>query len=156
MFSATEAFTAAFARRFSIFKGYSATQSFTAGISKFLTFQRAYSATQTFTPSMRIEMPEVALDRIAAGGTPDWPLNAPLKAITGVTRDTAGAIVGSCTVKLFRQSDDVQVGVVTSHATTGAYSFTRGGDDPNSYYVLAYKTGAPEIHGVTDRGLTPS
>jgi len=90
------------------------------------------------------------------GGTPDWPLNAPTKTLAGVTRDSAGAVLGSCTVKLFRQSDDLMVATVTSDAVTGAYSFVRGGDDIFVYYVLAYAPGSPQKHGVTDRSLVPA
>lgn len=85
----------------------------------------------------------------------DWPLNTPTKTIGGVTRDSGGGIVTSATVKLVRQGDDVRVATTTSHATTGAYSFTRGGDDPYTYRVVATKAGAPEIHGVSDE-LVPA
>lgn len=96
------------------------------------------------------------LGTVGTVGTGDWPLNEPTKSISGVTRSSAGGVVESAIVKLFRQSDDLLVATTTSDSTTGAYSFERGADDPHSYFVLAYREGAPEIHGVTDRGLVPA
>lgn len=83
-------------------------------------------------------------------------VNFPTKTLAGVTRDQAGNILGSCTVILFRQSDNFACQVTTSDATTGAYSFARDFFDTQSYYVVSYLPGSsPQVHGVSDRGLTP-
>lgn len=51
------------------------------------------------------------------------PLPAYNFRVIGITKDSAGAVLGSCTVKLFRTSDDALMGTTTSDATTGAYEF---------------------------------
>ncbi len=89
----------------------------------------------------------------------DGAVNDPIvrfagKFISGITRDQAGAVLGSCTVKLIRQSDDFMCQVTTSDATTGVYSFSRDIFDTNIYYVISYKA-SPEIHGISDRSLLP-
>jgi hypothetical protein len=68
-------------------------------------------------------------------------------AITGVTRDSTGAVLGSCTVHLFRTSDDVKVDTTTSDAS-GNYSFVRIAD-ATTYYCVAYKAGSPDVAGTT-------
>ena len=67
--------------------------------------------------------------------------------ISGVTKDSTGTILGSCTVKLFRTSDDRWFETVTSDATTGAYRF--GGVGSANCYVVAYKAGSPDVAGTT-------
>lgn len=70
--------------------------------------------------------------------------------ITGVTKDSAGAVLGSCTVRLFRTSDDALIATTTSDASTGAYSFTVG-DTLTQYWIEAYKSGSPDVAGTTVR-----
>ncbi len=123
-----------------------------AGFARALIAARTFTATAVGAARGRVDMGMDVLSRI---GATDWPLNTPTKTIAGVTRDSAGSPVGSKTVKLMRQSDDARVASTTSHVTTGAYSFTRGGDDPNTYYVLAYDP-AVQLHGVSDRDLAPA
>lgn len=142
--------TAAAARTISAGRVFATTAIATTGFGRAVILGRAVSTTATAIPRTRLDIPEEALDRIIPAAAPDWPLNAPTKTIAGVTRNSAGAVVGSATVKLVRQSDDVRVATTTSHVTTGAYSFTRGFDDPNTYRVVATKAGTPEIHGVSD------
>ncbi|MDQ3107310.1 MAG: hypothetical protein M3Q68_05830, partial [Actinomycetota bacterium] len=121
-----------------------------AGFARALIFGRQFAVSTTPTPVLRLGIPEAALDRIIPAPAGDWPQNTPLKAISGVTRNSAGAVVVSATVYLIRQTDGVRVATLTSHGTTGAYSFSRGTDDPYDYRVLAVKAGSPETHGVTD------
>ena len=73
-------------------------------------------------------------------------------AISGVTRDNTGAVLVSCTVYLFRTSDLAYIGTVTSNAITGAYTF-QVGDPTITYFVVAFKSGAPDVQGVTDKTL---
>ena len=68
--------------------------------------------------------------------------------ISGVTRDSAGTILGGCTVRLFKTADNAFVDSVTSDATTGAYSFTTAGLS-EAYYVVAYKAGSPDVAGTS-------
>ena len=75
------------------------------------------------------------------------PMPATVYRIDGVTRDSAGAILGSCVVKLFRTSDDTLAGTTTSDATTGAYLFYAALG--RTYYVVAYKAGSPDLAGTT-------
>ena len=74
--------------------------------------------------------------------------------ISGVTKDGNGAVLGSCTVKLYRTADDVLLATTTSDAATGAYSFSQAGNGGS--YVVAYKIGSPDISGTTVNTLIGS
>lgn len=67
--------------------------------------------------------------------------------ISGVTKNSNGAALASCTVKLYRTSDDVEVKSTTSDGS-GNYSFTVA-DTSTQYYVVAYKAGAPDVAGTS-------
>lgn len=102
----------------------------------------------------------------------DWSANAPTiwdytvynytagyggkrNIITGTTIGAGGAILGSCTVKLYETPTDLimDTGVI-SDATTGVYVAT----SPNSTncYAVAYKAGSPDVAGTTVNTLTPA
>lgn len=68
--------------------------------------------------------------------------------ISGVTKDSAGAVLGSCVVELYRTLDDMPLEKVTSDAATGVYRFSAVGAG-QSYYVVAYKQGSPDVAGTT-------
>lgn len=82
------------------------------------------------------------------------PLDTVNPRITGVTRDSTGTILGSCMVDLFRTVDDVKVDSYTSDATTGVYTLSAVG--PGPFYVVAYKSGAPDVAGTTVNTLQAS
>lgn len=71
--------------------------------------------------------------------------------VEGVTKDANGNILGSCTVRLYKTSDDSYEDSTISDAVTGAYSFT--GLNSDERYIIAYKAGTP-VFGTTD-DLTP-
>lgn len=73
--------------------------------------------------------------------------------LAGVTKDSAGAILGSCVVQLFRTTDDAIIAETTSDPVTGAYSFSPGVGGP--FYVVAYKAGSPDVAGTTLNTLLP-
>ena len=75
--------------------------------------------------------------------------------ITGITRDSAGAVLGNCVVHLFRTSDDVEVDQVNSDAS-GNFTFTTGVSPANTQYIVAYKAGSPDVSGTTLNTLTGS
>jgi len=67
-------------------------------------------------------------------------------AISGVTKDSAGAALGDCEVHLFYTVTDNIVGVIRSDAN-GNYQFLVG---PSlSCYAVAYKVGSPDVAGTT-------
>ena len=68
-----------------------------------------------------------------------------VKHITGVTKDSTGAPLGNCVVHLFRTSDDALMYQTTSDGS-GNFVFTCGLD---SYYIVAYLPGSPDVAGVT-------
>lgn len=76
---------------------------------------------------------------------PRPPVNAN-RTIAGVTRDSTGAALGGCTVKLFETGTDVLVAQQVSDGS-GNYSFTVPGN--GTYYELAYKDGAPAVTGAS-------
>ena len=119
------------------------------------------------TPAMRITptvlpvppyfgppMPQPILFNLNRDGRPSSPLSrmtiAPpqMLRISGVTKDSAGVILGSCVVELYRTSDDMPLEKVTSDATTGVYQFSSVSLG-QAYYVVAYKAGAPDVAGTT-------
>lgn len=77
------------------------------------------------------------------------PLPGVQYVISGVTKDSAGAILGSCNVQLFETLTDRYISDTTSDATTGAYSFTNVSPMSRTYYIVAYKAGAPDVAGTT-------
>lgn len=72
--------------------------------------------------------------------------------LTGVTRDSAGAILGGVTVNAFDATNDALVAAGTSDAVTGAYSLTVTGTGP--FYAVAHKAGSTFVAGTTRRDLT--
>jgi hypothetical protein len=68
--------------------------------------------------------------------------------ISGQTKDSTGAILGSCHVDLFRTANDLLMEETTSNAD-GYYFFKSPLRSPNTYYVVAYKVGAPDVAGTT-------
>jgi hypothetical protein len=80
------------------------------------------------------------------------PQPAHILLISGITKDSAGAILGSCVVTLYQTVGDKMMEKVTSDATTGAYSFSAVGLS-ETYYVVAYKAGVPDVAGTTINSL---
>ncbi len=66
--------------------------------------------------------------------------------ISGVTKDSTGAALGTCIVKLFFTVSDVFSQQTTSDAS-GNYSFAV--NKTATYYVVSYKAGAPDVAGTT-------
>jgi hypothetical protein len=93
--------------------------------------------------------------KCAGSPVPWFPMGShPLPAyklyISGVTKDSAGAILGSCTVRLYRTAGDAFLQSVTSDATTGVYTFDPAGAiGAQGHYVVAYKAGSPDVAGTT-------
>jgi len=73
--------------------------------------------------------------------------------IAGVTRDSAGAALGGVTVQLFRTWDDIYIGETVSDGS-GNYSIRASGS--GTFYIVAYKAGAPDVAGTTVNTLTPA
>jgi hypothetical protein len=67
--------------------------------------------------------------------------------LAGVTKNSAGATLGGCTVRLFRTSDNLLMASTTSDGS-GNYSFNVG-DGTTAYYAVAYLAGSPDVAGTT-------
>ena len=67
--------------------------------------------------------------------------------ISGYTKDSTGAVLPSCVVDLCRTVDDLRMDTGTSDAA-GYYEF-RTAIPAETYYVVAYKAGAPDVAGTT-------
>ena len=74
------------------------------------------------------------------------------KRIVGITRDSAGAVLGNCIVQGFLAAGDVFVMEVASD--TGGY-FTFVTPYTGQHYLVAYKAGSPDVTGATVNTLTP-
>lgn len=84
--------------------------------------------------------------------------------ISGVTRDGTGAALGSCTVSAFRVDElvypndpdvfsDPMVSQTVSDASTGSYSIQVGFN--TAHQLTGYKTGSPDLAGITVNTVTP-
>lgn len=72
-------------------------------------------------------------------------------ALTGITRDSAGAVLGLCRVDLCQ--NNVISRSITSDAG-GNYSFVNPGSGP--FFLVAYKQGSPDVAGTTVNTLHPA
>jgi hypothetical protein len=77
-----------------------------------------------------------------------WPL------LSGVTRDSTGTILGSCSVDLMRSSDDLKFDGTTSDAA-GNFTF-KAAQYGTNYYIVAYKPGSPDVAGTSVATLQPT
>lgn len=75
--------------------------------------------------------------------------------VSGVTKDSTGAVLGNCTVKLFQTADDVMVAQTVSDAS-GNYTVMLGYSSFLFYYLVVYKAGSPDVAGTTVNTLTLS
>lgn len=72
----------------------------------------------------------------------------------GVTRDQYGSPIGGCTVKLFRTSDDLLLDSTTSDPSGNFLLNTAY--YPDAHYIVARKSGSPDVDGVTNNNLVGS
>lgn len=66
--------------------------------------------------------------------------------ISGVTKDSTGAALGSVTVRLFNTATNLLEQTTTSDAS-GNYNFVV--DKTQRYYQVDYKAGAPDLAGTS-------
>lgn len=71
-----------------------------------------------------------------------------LKFILGTCKDSAGAAVANAIVQSFRTSDDSFLYEVTG-AEDGTYRVPTPHPSPTTHYLVAYKSGSPDIAGTT-------
>ena len=71
----------------------------------------------------------------------------------GISRDSTGAVLGSCDVKLFRADTDTVTGRVTS-GTDGTWKICS--NNGGAHYLVEYKSGAPDVAGTSLRTLIGS
>lgn len=72
-------------------------------------------------------------------------------ALTGVTRDSTGAILAGCRVTL--NQGNVIVAEATSDGS-GGFTFSNPGSGP--FFIVAYKAGSPDVAGTTVNTLLPA
>lgn len=72
--------------------------------------------------------------------------------MSGITRDSAGAILGTCRVMIFRTEDNSFVAETVSDGS-GAWSIVllKGGP----FFQVCYKVGAPDLAGTSLNTLVP-
>lgn len=86
-----------------------------------------------------------------------WEWNYPAtghhrpKKISGITKDSTGAVLGGVTVLLFNTATNTFVDTVVSNSV-GAYELS----DPNNVtcFVVGELAGSPDVAGATDNNLT--
>ena len=80
--------------------------------------------------------------------------NAGMKKIIGTTRDSTGTILGNCVVHLFRTSNDEFQRQLNSDAS--GYFEACSTLSGQNHYLVAYKTGSPDVAGTTGNNLVPT
>jgi len=79
--------------------------------------------------------------------------------VSGVTRDNAGNLLGSCDVFLLKYNSGThlftQIAHMTSSAVTGAFTFSGLSDNASSYCIVAWLDGTPHVFDISDRNITP-
>jgi len=86
-----------------------------------------------------------------------WEWNFPAtgahvrKKISGVTKDSTGAVLGSATVQIFNTATGLLVDTVTSDSAGNYFA-----SDPNAVncFAVAYEAGSPDVAGTTKNNLT--
>jgi len=73
-------------------------------------------------------------------------LSNKLYLITGITKDSTGAILGNCVVNLFYTNTNILAGSIISDAN-GNFSFNIS--PGATMYIIAYKAGSPDVSGGT-------
>jgi hypothetical protein len=73
--------------------------------------------------------------------------------ISGVSRDSSGVALGSCTIALMQTGGDILTQTTISDAS-GNFSFSNPGSGP--FYLVAYKVGSPDVAGTTVDTLLPT
>lgn len=73
--------------------------------------------------------------------------------ISGVSRDSTGAVLGDCTIDLFQTGGDILTQSTVSNVS-GNFSFSNPGT--GAFYIVAYKTGSPDVAGTTVNTLYPT
>jgi hypothetical protein len=68
--------------------------------------------------------------------------------LAGVSRDSAGAALATCTVKIFRTVNDTKAFETTSDGS-GNWSIPDVGVEPGPFYYVEYKTGSPDRAGTS-------
>lgn len=98
--------------------------------------------------------PAVSEQRREPGVVHSLLLPVRVATLSGVTYDSNGVILPSCTVDLFDTATDIRLDTKVSDATTGAFSFTSAGFSPATHYLVAYLAGSPDVAGTTINTLT--
>jgi len=104
-----------------------------------------------------INAPKVGLARIGPffGGPVRFVLpTAPVRyVISGITKDSTGAVLGSCAVTLYQTGQDAALQTKTSDAVDGSYTFNVTETIGRTFYIVAYKAGSPDVAGTTTNTL---
>lgn len=72
--------------------------------------------------------------------------------LSGTSRDSSGAVLGFCTVLVFRTQDNRFIGSTTSDAL-GAWTFPLLQGGP--FFLVEYKAGSPDLAGTSQNTLVP-
>jgi hypothetical protein len=75
------------------------------------------------------------------------PVTIQALSLSGISRDSTGAALGSCLMTLYRTRDDGAVASVLSDGS-GNYVFPSV-SLTETYYIRGYKSGTPDVAGTT-------
>lgn len=82
------------------------------------------------------------------------PFSQPTRySISGITKDSTGAVLGLCTVKVFDLQSNTHRATIVSGAN-GVYSIDVTSQRGLTFFVVAYKAGVPDVAGTTVNTLT--
>jgi len=77
-----------------------------------------------------------------------------MKKFVGITRDSAGAVLGGAVVQAFLTASDLFLRELTSDA--GGYFDLGSQYSAQNHYLVAYKAGSPDVAGTTVNTLQPT
>lgn len=73
--------------------------------------------------------------------------------LSGITKDSAGAVLPNCTVDAFEKNTNQHRGTTVSDSL-GNYAVHVSGNGGEQFKTLAYLAGAPDVAGTTVNTLT--
>ena len=81
------------------------------------------------------------------------PLPSPKYYISGITKDSVGAALASCDVDVLKTSGDIITNRTTSDSV-GYFRMEVYAPPPTAFYLVAYKTGSPDVAGTSVNTIT--
>jgi hypothetical protein len=107
---------------------------------------------QELVSGLRLNMGAMTLGHMQGGVIFKKPVFLGSFGLSGVTRDSSGAALAGCIVRLFRTSAFDEKLAETVSDASGNYTFKLA-DNSGTFWLAVYKPGAPDVAGTSVRNL---